>query len=318
MSLVSFGTEAQWLAARRGHITSTDIAKILGVSKFGDKLSVYMEKTGMEGKREPPSRKMIAGLRYQDAILSDYELETKHSVERIHPYDLGVHKGGVLAASLDGLDKGLDGIPVDAKNISYQKDEDGWGEVMTDQIPMDYRLQLAAQMAITGAKLSRLAVLVSGWDLKIYEMAHNPELEAMILEEAAKFWKDHIIALKPPKLDGSERAQEFLDKLYPVNKGMTIPAMDDDGPWMDYLKEATLAKEQAELRIDEARVWFKGRIGEADGLLFEDGRKITWKRAKGAAKVNWEAVARAAGASQALIDANTTTGEGSRRFLPKF
>ena len=317
MTMLSFNSEDQWLAARRSHITSTDLAKILGVSKFGDPLSVYLAKTG-QTERSTPSRKMIAGLRYQDAILSDYELETKHRVERINPYDIGIHKDGVLAASLDALDLQDGRSPVDAKNIAYLKEEDGWGDDGSSDIPMDYRLQLAAQMAVTGAKLSHLAVLVSGWDLRIYHQTHDAELEGMILEAAAKFWKDHVIALKPPPLEGSKDAQSYLDRAYPINRGLMIEAMEDDGPWMDYLKTADQDLDNAKMRVDEARVWFKSRIGEAEGIFFPDGRKITWKKSKGTSKTDWEAVAKAAGASPDLVAKFTTEGQGSRRFLPKF
>lgn len=309
--------EKQWLEDRKKHITGTDIAKILGVSPFGDPLSVYMDKIGLSEPTEP-SRRMIAGQRYQTAILEDYALETGHRLTHADPFELVVHAGGILGASLDAYDITLGNAPVDAKNTACAYEKDGWGETGTDAIPEYYRLQLAAQMAVSGASLSRLAVLVGGWDLRIYQVDRDPELEGMLLESAAKFWRDHVVARKPPEIVGSVAAKEYLAKTYPSHHvGLSVQAEEGDEPWADYLAKAMADEEDAKKRKEEAQVWLKQRIGNAEGIWSGNGWKATWKNSKGTEKIDWEKVAREAGASPALISRFTETIPGSRRFLFK-
>jgi predicted phage-related endonuclease len=39
------GTKAGWLASRRSGISGTDIARVCGMSKWGNAFDVYLEKT---------------------------------------------------------------------------------------------------------------------------------------------------------------------------------------------------------------------------------------------------------------------------------
>lgn len=319
MTIKVLDTEDLWLQERTRHITGTDAAKLLGLSKFGDPFTVWLEKTGQAPKKEP-SRKMIAGTRYQQAILDDYALETGHVVQHVGANALYIGAGGLLAASLDGLDQTLGYAPVDAKNVGYTAKDEGWGEEGTDQIPPDYRCQLAAQMAVTGAKLSRLAVLVGGWELKIYQMDRDLKLEEMILEAAGKFWREHVLTKIPPALGASEEAAEYLKAKYPVHtKGAVMESLPDDLPWRDYFKQAKEDAKDAERREEEAKNWFKARLQRHEAMFFPDGKKLTWKNIANIKKTDWEGAFLEATAhrtdQQALIEKFTSETPGARRFL---
>ena len=80
--------------------------------------------------------------------------------------------------------------------------------------------------------------------------------------------------------------------------------------------EAVAAADAATARADLAKARLQEAIADADGIEGETFR-ATWKFAKPASRVDWEAVAKAAGASKELIEANTKLGAASRRFLFK-
>lgn len=324
MTKLEFNNKQEWLAARRDFITGTDAAKILGVSKFGDAYSVYLDKIG-EAEPKPPTRKMIAGLRYQTAILDDYAAEKGHEIEHVPDNSLWTLDRQHLAASLDALDLTDNGLPVDAKNVGELSPQRGWGKPSTDQIPDDYRFQLAAQMAVTGAKLARLAVLVGGVDLVIYEQPHNAELEGMMLEAAAKFWRDHIIPRKPPKLGTSEESRAAYTKLFPVAKPYAIEGTDEDEVWLRYLRAAEIDYDDAKHRKEEAQAWFKQKMADAEAFYGRGGGVITWKNDRPSEKVDYqkalELMALRFGLKEVpddIIKGATVIKPGARRFLTKW
>lgn len=318
MTLKALMTEEAWKAERMKHITSTDAAKLLGLSKFGDPFSVWLDKTGQAEPKEA-SRRMRAGLHYQTAIVDDYAETTRHKVQHVDPHALYIGGSGILAASLDALDVDLNYCPVDAKNVYAAHKDEGWGEDGTDQIPPDYRCQLAVQMAVTGATLARLAVLVGGWDLRIYQMDRDTKLEAMILEAAERFWRDHVVANKAPELPPTKEASDYLTKKYPLHEaGKVVESTPDDLPWREYFKQAQADKEDAERRETEAKNWFKARLGTAEAMYFPDGKKATWKTSKTSEKVDYEAAFNAAAldpqSRQFLLKKFTEAKPGIRRF----
>lgn len=319
MTTKSLPSEAAWLLERKTHITGTDAAKILGLSKYGDAFTVWLDKTGQAQPTEP-SRRMVAGLRYQKAILDDYALETGHSVRHADPYEILVHGGGLLAASLDAYDETLGDCPVDAKNVAYAGASDGWGEAGTDEIPMDYKCQLAVQMAVTGAPLARLAVLVGGWDLRIYQVDRDLALEDKILKAARDFWDRYILGGEQPEPGATKQAADYLsDKYATADAGTFMTALPDDEPWADYLRQAIKDKEDAERREEEAKNWLKARMGHKEAM-FGANWKATWKYIQGGKKIDYEAAFRDSvplAAQETLLARHTTTKDGYRRFTFK-
>ena len=156
--------KAAWLEKRKHYVTGTDAGKLIGVSPYGGKFAVWLDKTGRAAPVvETPAMK--AGKKFESAILQTYAEEMNCKLEHVDGYKLiTCDKYPRLGASLDGWNHDLK-IPVDAKNIKWKNEK--WGDAWTDQFPEYYKAQLQVQMMVTGATFAHLAVMFSGQDFFI-------------------------------------------------------------------------------------------------------------------------------------------------------
>ena len=80
------------------------------------------------------------------------------------------------------------------------------------------------------------------------------------------------------------------------------------------LKQARLTRAEHEEIEAALEARLKAAIGDADGIETADGR-ITWRRSKDSARVNWESIARALNPPEQLIKNCSELRRGSRRFV---
>jgi putative phage-type endonuclease len=202
--------EKAWLEARRKHVTSTDVACIMGIpGAFASAMDVYLEKQELLAKDEKPKAILEAGIRLQPIILEWYADKLGVAIEHADPYDLVVcAEHPVLAASLDARRLEGDKRPVDAKNVRFRDEQ--WGEDGSPDFPERYIMQAHVQMLATDTKTFDLAVLFSGCDHGWFTVEEDPERSAAIIEAAESFWKDNVLAGVPPPVDGSSAWTKFL------------------------------------------------------------------------------------------------------------
>jgi putative phage-type endonuclease len=195
--------------------------------------------------------------------------------------------------------------------------EDQWGPDGTDQTPDRYVIQLAQQMAVTGAKDGYIAALVDG-DLRIYRFARDAGLEAEIIRSIEYFWAAYVETKAPPPVDGSGSASEWLGRKFPESRGPMIAASPSDAEIIQQL-----AALQEKVKHDEARLEFlkqclKSTIGEGAGIECPGVGRVTWKSVKGRTDVDWAALAKHLGATNAHESQFLKTTKGHRvfRFWP--
>jgi len=297
----------QWLEQRRGYITGTDLAAIMGLSPFAGPMSVWLDKKGLsEPVKETPAMRM--GLRMESAILGIYSEETGEALDRADPYELAVSKDGLIAASLDARHRGNDRRPVDAKNIRVF-DPKKWGDPGTSDIPKHYHLQLAAQMMATETRLASLAVLFSGQEFRAYTIERDKELDEAVTEFARGWWQKHIINGDPPDADGSDATSRYIsEKLARAEKGLVIESTPEIEGFAAKIKECKSKAAEIEAEQKAAENALKLLIGDAE----EVPGVLTWKNNRDSVKTDWEAIAKAANAPMELIQQFTKTTPGAR------
>jgi putative phage-type endonuclease len=315
--------KALWLGVRRRHLTATDMGGILGLSKFTSRMGVWLDKMGL-AEREDTERQDW-GNRLQAAILMGYADRVGHPVEMADPFAFTeVPDFPILGASLDARWADDDLRPVDAKNVAFRKPVD-WGEDGSDQIPQGYLVQLTVQMMATRTDVADLAVLFGGNKLATYRVYRDAGLVEMIATAADEFWRVHIIGGVEPAIDGSDAWTDYLSKRAKQTSEVILPASAEAEAAMIRLQVARTVMDEAKKAEAEASNIIKALIGEHAGIAGERGR-VMWKQALGPSKVDWEATAKAiAGVAEmtddevrGFMEANTTRGAGSRRFLPTF
>ena len=311
MSAPATLTEAQrreaWLADRRTCITGTDVAAILGLSRFSSPIQVYLDKKGLAETME--NEAMRWGKRLERPILEAYAEKEGVAVQFADPYTLhrvpGFH---LLGASLDAV-RLCDNAPVDAKN-TRQRSAD-WGPDGSDQIPVYYAAQLAVQMMVQDAAFADLAVLFSGQELATFRVWRDLETEAAIRERVALWWERHIVQDIPPDPDGSDSSSRYLAQRFSRHGAELLQPTPEQ---LDLARQLARVKAEAKrVEAEQARLenLLKLGIGGAAGLA----GVCTWKAAKDSDATDWKALAGFLGATAPDIAKFTTTKPGSRRFL---
>lgn len=303
--------KAAWLEKRKHYITGTDAGKLIGVSPWGGKFAVWLDKTGRAAPVvETPAMK--AGKKFESAILQTYAEEMNCKLEHVDGYNLiTCDKYPRLGASLDGWNHDLQ-IPVDAKNIKWKNEK--WGDAWTDQFPEYYKAQLQVQMMVTGATFAHLAVMFSGQDFFIYSMEYDEDMAQKILDASDEFWP-FVERDKMPEADGSDEATEYIKSEFARGDAAAVKEPTEEIlEALKGLQKAKLDEKDAQNRKTEFENRIKLFMGDATAIK----GVCTWNNNKDSVKTDWEQVASVALASMSaedqkkLIASYTKTKPGAR------
>lgn len=157
-----------------------------------------------------------------------------------------------------------------------------WGEDGTDDVPVDYMLQLQWEHAIcssfmpAGALDTRmdLACFVNG-ELRIHPIQADVELQGWMLDDAEAWWQRHMVNGEMPPLDASAGCRHHLKGKWkqrqPLREATAVEAQ-----LMAELRAARLASDAAKDAYDVARRRVEAAIQDAAGLQSPLG-VVTWK-----------------------------------------
>lgn len=273
-----------WLAERRTGIGSSDAAKILGVSPFGQALDVYLDKLGLLPEEE--SAPMRWGSLLEDVVAQAFTEETGLTVRPSPGLVRHRHYAWMLATP-DRLLPGVAGI-LECKTA---RSADGWGASGTDEIPDAYLVQVQHQMEVLGADLAWVAVLLAGSDFRCYQIPRDERIVRHIMRQESLFWACVCDRNAPDPDWLKDGTAKLVELLHRPAEGMVIdlPAVGcflvDEyqslGAQIKLLKE-TRARTRADLFCC---------LGDSAEARMPDGRKVVRKT------VNVKAHARAASQS---------------------
>lgn len=312
-------TEEQKVRRRLG-VGGSEVSALVGLNPYMRPIDVYAAK--VEGRDVPDNHHMERG-RFFERPTAEWwvhrnggkllELDTvqspAHPLVMVHP-DFIVLPNGASAPGPGCVDLS---VKVPGPNTWPQ-----WGDDGSDACPTPALIQLQYELIplgeLYGINRGVVTAPIDG-DLRSFPMLSDRELQAMLVEAVERFWRDHVIPRRPPPPDASERYTEYLAKKFPEQKG---PLLQADFETEDIAAELFAAREAldaAEERAALARQQLEVLIGEADGIE-GDGWRITWRRTKGRASTDWEAIVTELAVPQDVIARHTRISGGSRRFLP--
>ena len=182
MSGVVFENQNEWLAARENGVGASEAAAALGVSPYESPIDLWQRKT----KRAKPTEENEAmrwGKLLEPLLASEYERHTGRTVGRrqefyrspTHPF---------LTATIDGY---ADDRLVEFKTTGRWSPD--WGDENDERIPEPYMIQVAQQMAVTGADLADVALLIGGQRFKVFTVERDERLVDAVTEGVGRFWE---------------------------------------------------------------------------------------------------------------------------------
>lgn len=219
-----------------------------------------------------------------------------------------VHGKRPLCATPDGIGfTGRDGYrDIQAKN-AQRWGSHRWGEAGSDDAPLVYVGQLQIELGILLQHekfagriddVGDLAVCLEGAPPTAYHIKFDPELFGGLATLAEKFTRDFILPKKPPKIDGSDSASEYVRRRWEKHVGALKPRSDRAVELADGIRAAKANIKGFEGVLEALANELKQLIGGAAGI---EGL-CTWKKAKDSAEVftDWRAVAEDAALTHVL------------------
>lgn len=264
-------------ANRKLGIGASECAIVMGINENISPYELWQIKTG---RLEPQDISQLPpvywGTRLEDIIADEYALKMGCEVERVPETLFHVEHKHILC-HLDRKVVGESKI-LECKFAMYARDQ--WGPSGSDEVPMSYILQVQHQLAVTGYEEADLAVLISGYDFRVYHFKRDEELIAKIIEELNEFWAC-VESDTPPPL----RDRRDVQLAYPYSIPNAKPADTDIVAVVDQingLKAKTKELEKERAVLENNLTLF---MREAEAVITDKEVLATWKSNKNGTRV---------------------------------
>lgn len=296
---------------RKTYLGASEIGAVCGLSPWVGPHEVWLRKTGRI-EEEEDNLALWWGTAVEPLLAARYAMQTGREVVRgthvVHP------RFPMIGGTPDRLVEAERRV-VELKTANLRQ-AIRWGQEGSDEIPDEYVAQTTIYMELVDWDVADVALLLAGNEFKLYTVQRDKELAEGLLEAGAKFWKDYVLADKPPPIDGSDGAKAMLRALYPRS---TEPLKTATAHIESLALTYSLWKREMDglgEKLSKVRNELEAFIADSVGVEGNFGR-ITFKQAKDTEKVDWRAIAQHLGPSKELIASYTTAVPGSRRFLVK-
>lgn len=265
-----------WLAERRKGIGGSDVAALLGLSPWCSPIEVFLDKRG-EIAAQPENEAMRWGNILEPVVRQEYSNRTGFEV--LMPTGMLQHpKHSFMLANLDGFTP--EGRLFEAKTA---RSPEGWGEAGSDEVPQGYLFQVQHYMAVTGYALTDIAVLIGGSDFRIYTVEADADLQSMMIDAEAEFWR-RVIENEPPEPLTIEQAQALWGR---SSASRAVVADEHLIAAVERLRETRAAIEYLRSQEDAEKLTIMSALQDADTLTGADGKPlVTWKASKPVRRVD--------------------------------
>lgn len=254
------------LEQRRGLITASDLAAVCGLNPWRKPIDVYLDKIG-EGPPFPESWRMERGNIMEDALIR--YLGSQLSPLNVRPAGEETFVHPILTwfgATSDGLafDKGELVATCEAKFAMSAPHH--WENEQGDLcVPDYYAVQVQGQMSARTVKRGYVVADLGREEPILFELEHDPEFEAAILETADRFMNYHVAKRVPPAIDTSSMRE--VKARYQKNKEAFFLTSTPTAEALALgIADAKARKKAAEAELETLEAQMCALIGEAEGI----------------------------------------------------
>lgn len=316
---------------RRMAIGASEIGALAGLSSYQSPFSIWQSKV------EPPAPEQknveqVRGTYLERAVLDWFRAEGAPGVQIIERSGFIVSRSNpIVGATPDTLARFPESLifPVEAKTSWTME---GWGPDGSAIAPPGYLAQVTWQIAALKDSDEFDPEEIAGYgmlpaffthhdEFRSYRVPFDGEFFGLLLEVARRFWVDHVLTKTPPPIDYRDpNAEGWINRRFPKNNGTTRPATVEEEDLCARLYELDAVRVEVEPQSKALTRQLREMIGEADGILLADGKRVTWKKKRDTEAIDHAAVVeelarlypeQVAG----LITKHTRIKTGSRVFL---
>lgn len=249
-------------------ITASQVAIILGLSKYKSAFTLYQEKVGALPRFEGNISTRV-GHMLEPLLAELYEEETGRATENPGDYTVFFCTAKSWLLSTPDIFDDEDRV-VELKALGAYARKD-WADRAG---PLEYQVQNQIQLFCTGFEQGALAGLIAAREFFVHDFERHDRLLKNIIPKLAEF-RDRCLNGDPPPVDGSISTAESLKAIHPKDTGEVV--YDDTAAFFFTARKelkAQLAHNKRELILVENQI--KDRIGGASEL-WADGMKMTWR-----------------------------------------
>ncbi len=275
-------TEAEWLAARKGGIGSSETAALLGWSKWSSPWALWARKTGKVDELPGNAGEMIEwGHRHENAIAEKFREVTGRPI--LDPGDYAMEWNGVLFTTVERYQwKG----ELTDQNRGILELKCAWFDAFDEwreRVPVAYQIQIQQAMYCTNSPYASVAVLGNGYQFKYFHIERNEGFIEKMVAKVTEFWEKHVLADVPPPADGNEATAKAIAKVYPTIKTKRVDLEGEEWWGLHQKREQAAAQvKRWESEVDEASNRIRAAIADAEYGVLPDGSGYSFKKtAKG-------------------------------------
>jgi len=295
-------SRTEWLERRQKSLGASDVAAVLGLSKWSTEYDVYASKV-YPLQEDNGSQATYLGHALQPVIGAE---AAKHSeLTLVSEEEFAVHPVDTWAsATLDyrATDRSGEFVILECKATR----DNYWTE-----IPEYYKTQLAWQCFVHGIRHAKLAALHASTKLEVYDFDFKADAPWFdhVLTICRHWWFDHVDAKVAPELSAGAMIRRGLLQ---ASIGKTVELSD---AVFDAVQELSRLKaENASLvdQITEAEDFIKASLGDAETGLYRGEKLVTWKEVRPKPKFDVDAFK---ASDPERYAANLKDSKPYRRFL---
>lgn len=257
------------LENRKKGIGASEAGIVMGLNANVSPYQLWMVKTGRAQPDDLSELPQVYwGTMHEEPIAQHYAKLMNCKVRRV-TNTLFHKEHSFMLCHLDRKIEGLSKV-LECKFAMFARDD--WGLSGSDIVPLPYIVQVQYQLAVTGYQEADLAVLIGGWDYRVYHFKRDEELIAKIIEEVSEFWKCVESDTPPPLRDRAD-----AELAYPFSNGNFKEAEPEVVQVVEQFREVRAKtkelEEQKEKLSDRLTLFLK----DAEGLRMQDQVLATWK-----------------------------------------
>jgi len=278
---------------RSTFLGGSDAAAVMGLSPWATPVELWQQKTGRKPRAEPDA---AAKARYERghklepfirdmviAKLEDMGLQVEliasnaRYTDPTHQFlscevDFELRLTGMVLIGGELVRLEGEHINADAKSVTgFARKK--WGEVDTEDVPIEYAAQFMFGLMVTGRRLCLVAALRSFDDVDIFWTRRDEETIAAMRPKLVSFWLDHVLGDAPP----DPMVFDDIKALFPLDNGQSIEADERIAGMVERLRGVKSQLKSLEA-VEEQLTFEIGEFISPNAALTYQGQVIaTWK-----------------------------------------
>jgi putative phage-type endonuclease len=262
--------EREWREWRRAGIGGSDIAALIGLSRYASPTSLFYEKLGVLDDHDEDTPRQRIGKRMETVLAEEFNDmtglycvgEQEWCQHPIYPW---------ARCTIDGFAAdspyGSHSLELALGTVQMKTDgRFGW----PDGIPPNIQAQCIWEMGVTGLANCYLTVMFAGFRVEIFEIPWNDDTAAdwaFMLNTADTFWTDHVLTGVPPALDDHEATTAALTEVHGLDPAGIIEADDNARALVYSVQHAMAATAAAEATEKRWKNELRAYLGDKTDLV---------------------------------------------------